>query len=148
MAWWRVSDNSPTQMRMCETMGRIMCHASRLKCDDVRLKSLSPSHRMCSECDMYVVENIYHLVMQCPIHEGDRVLMYDALYNYDPQLRGIFRTSPEKILFWLLGMEINDTSEAYVTTAYVIITVYVIFNRLRNKKSTAYVITTASVIKI
>ena len=110
MAWWRVSDNFPTQMRMCETMGRIMCHASRLKCDDVRLKSLTPSHRMCSECDMYVVENIYHLVMQCPMHEVDRVLMYDALYNYDPQLR----TPPEKILFWLLGMEINDTSEAYM----------------------------------
>ena len=114
MSWWRVSDKIPTQIKMCETMGRIMCHASWLKCDDVRLKGLTPSHRMCSECDMYVLENIVHLVMQCPMHENDRVIMYGALYDFDPSLIGMFSDSPEKILYWLLGREIDGKSEAYM----------------------------------
>ena len=91
-----------------------MCHASRLKCDDVRLKGLTPSHRMCSECDMYVLENIYHLVMQCPMHENDRVTMYDALYDFDPSLRDRFSDSPEKVLYWLLGREIDGENDAYM----------------------------------
>ena len=95
-------------------MGRILCHASRLKCDDVRLKSLSPSHRMCSECDMYVLEDIFHIVMQCPIREMDRVKIYDDLYEYDPTLKDKFSVSPEKVLYWLLGRDIEDASEAYM----------------------------------
>ena len=39
------------------------------------------------------------------------------------------------------------TTHTVVTTAYVIITVFFNINRLRNKKSTAYVITTSCVIK-
>ena len=74
---------------MCEYMAKFICHARRLKCDDVRLKSLSPCNRVCSECDMYryVVENVRHMVMQCPIHEGDRILLYQNLYQNDPKLK-------------------------------------------------------------
>ena len=114
MAWWRLSDVAPSYVRMYESMCRILCHSSNLKCDDVRLKGLSPSHRICSECDMYVVENIYHVIMQCPVHENDRVHLYDALYNFDPSLRGIFSANPEKVLFWLLGQEMDGADELYM----------------------------------
>ena len=51
-------------------------------------------------------------------------------------------------VIWLCRTTTLTKGWASVTTAYVIITAYVIFNRLRDKKSTAYVIPTACVIKI
>ena len=42
-------------MHICENMARIICHASLLKRDDVRLKNLTPANRMCSLCVHYVI---------------------------------------------------------------------------------------------
>ena len=87
---------------MCEQMAKLICHASDLKCDDV------------SDCDMYAVENVYHMVMQCPIHEDDRINMYHWLYKRDPGLEYIFSQSPGRVLTWLLGGEIEDKSADYM----------------------------------
>ena len=54
-----------------------------------------------------------------------------------------------RIATWLVeNSPLIEERMTIVTTAYVIITAYVIFNHLLDKKSTAYVITTACVIKI
>ena len=37
LTWWALSDKYPEYINMCETMARLVCHASLLKMDDVRL---------------------------------------------------------------------------------------------------------------
>ena len=48
LPWWDLSDSTPSMIGVCEAMARLVCHASRLKVDDQKLKSLTPSHKMCS----------------------------------------------------------------------------------------------------
>ena len=69
----------------------------------MRLKSLSPSNRISIDCDIYMVVNVHHMVMQSPIHKNECILMYRLLFEYDPKLENIFSKSPERVFHWLLG---------------------------------------------
>ena len=84
------------------------CRQRKRKCSSFSV-SINP---FLKQFNVYVLENIYHLVMQCPMHENDR--MYDALYDFDPSLRDRFSDSPEKVLYWLLGREIDGENDAYM----------------------------------
>ena len=41
VTWWYISELDYRLTRMCETMGKITCHASRLKRDDGRLRCIA-----------------------------------------------------------------------------------------------------------
>ena len=69
LTWWCLSDLDHRFMRMCEVMGKIVCHTSRLKWDDFRLKGLPLSNRACGFCDMFCVEDIIHIINQCPYYQ-------------------------------------------------------------------------------
>ena len=58
LCWWQISDTNPNLIGMCENMARMVCKSSMLKCDDVRLKSLTHSWRWC-ELYVYDVESIF-----------------------------------------------------------------------------------------
>ena len=79
MTWWQLSDADPSVMKTCECMARILAHASRLKGDDVNLKGLPARHRVCPQCDLYALENIHHIVMQCPGFHDLRVKMCEEI---------------------------------------------------------------------
>ena len=64
--WWWISDRWPNLIGMCETIIKIICRVSRLKVDDHTLKGATHSLKACDKCDMYVIEDIYHILMQCP----------------------------------------------------------------------------------
>ena len=65
-SWWDMSDKYPHMIKICETMAKLVSHASKLKGDDLRLKQLLQSHKACSECDFfYLKEDLFHIVMQC-----------------------------------------------------------------------------------
>ena len=95
-------------------MAKLVCHASNLKCDDVRLKGSSQSNKACPNWDMYLVENVHHMIMQCPSHVVARRAVYDGLYEYDPYLETIFSESPDRVFHWLLGGVIPGMSEGYM----------------------------------
>ena len=114
MAWWKVADFFPPLIRMCENLAKLVCHASYLKCDDPRLKGMSHSNRACPNCDMYLVENVFHMVMQCPMHASERRLMYTRLYEYDPLLENLVTDNPSKVFYWTIGGEIPDMCEEYM----------------------------------
>ena len=50
LTWWYLSDKYPRAMKSCEIVARLVCHASLLKADDVRLKRLNKSDRVCNLC--------------------------------------------------------------------------------------------------
>ena len=62
LPWWELSDRCPWLIRNCEVMAHLVCRSSKLKSDDIRLKSLTLSHRICPNCDLYIVEDLYHII--------------------------------------------------------------------------------------
>ena len=79
IVWWIISDSEAKLMSDCKIMALMVCNTSLLKGRDYRLKISTHSERICNECDLGIVENTFHLVMQCPTHEDDRKPMYNEL---------------------------------------------------------------------
>ena len=68
-------------MKCCETMVKLISHASMLKNDDVRLKAMPMFTRCCGDCDLAAVDDARHLVMQCPKWREDRSEMMKMIGN-------------------------------------------------------------------
>ena len=82
----------PNMISICEDMVKIICHASLLKVDDVRLKSVPLAAKCCVLCDHGSVEDAAHMVMPCPglqpqrsamFHEIDKILARNGLNQND-----------------------------------------------------------------
>ena len=97
-------------MGMCETIARITCRASRLKCDDYRLKGAPASQKTCEMCDHYAVENIHHIIMQCPAYNNERVIMYELIDRYFPAITSLFKINPSMTFAWIMGREVQGVS--------------------------------------
>ena len=103
LSWWQISDKFPMHTKMCESLARIVCKTSLLKSDDYKLKSLTPSNRVCNNCDLYGPEDIKHLLKQCPATEDNRVKLYHKLYLIDSSIRERVKNEPQQVFIWLLG---------------------------------------------
>ena len=113
MTWWRISDLDYSLIKLCETMAKIVCHASNLKRDDYRLKGSAMSSRTCIMCDMYCIEDILHWINQCPYYEEERARMYEEIhkyikeiYNKCPNARKTFGENRGETPYFLLGRRI------------------------------------------
>ena len=89
-------------MHICENMARIICHASLLKRDDVRLKNLTPANRMCSLCDLYCLEDARHIIMQCPGTQHLRNEMFTELES-DASIKNVLDTNVNDVFLTCLG---------------------------------------------
>ena len=90
LTWWELSEKFPNLIiNICEMMAKLVSHASKLKCDDVRLKVLAASYRVCSECDFHLKEDLFHVVMHCPSTEVIRYTMHSEFEQYDDRINGI-----------------------------------------------------------
>ena len=79
LMWWILADLFPRKTGMCEIMASLVCDASLLKANDYRLKRKSHSHKICVKCELGIVEDIKHVVMQCPYYSIERQDLYDAI---------------------------------------------------------------------
>ena len=59
LIWWQLSDVKHGLMRCCETMARIVSHASLLRADDVRLKRSSVASIFCTSCALAAMDGTY-----------------------------------------------------------------------------------------
>ena len=69
LSWWHMADLDQSLMRICENLVKIICRASKLKCDDPSLKGALASFKTCELCDQLFFnapEDIFHILMQCP----------------------------------------------------------------------------------
>ena len=89
LTWWAISDLDHRLVRMCEDLSKIVCHASRLKRDDFRLKRLTMSNKTCTNCDLYCIEDVCHIVTQCPFYQDDREMMYDEIFRRCPSVKDV-----------------------------------------------------------
>ena len=102
LTWWALSNKYPEMMHICENMARIICHASLLKCDDVRLKNLTPGNRMCSLWDLYCLEDAFHIIMQCPGTQHLRNEMFTKLES-DASIKDVLNANVNNVLLIYLG---------------------------------------------
>ena len=93
---------------------KLVCHTSRLKCDDFRLKDLLLSHRTCIECDLYAKKDLTYIVMQCPAYHDIRGNMYSEIYDFCDGMRDIFRNDPSNAFYWLIGKNIPDKDDRFM----------------------------------
>ena len=75
--WWELSDNNIAMMRCCEVMVKLLTHASLLRSDDVRLKRLPAVSRFCNRCDLAAIDDVEHLVLQCPFLQPERTMLFN-----------------------------------------------------------------------
>ena len=106
LPWLELSDKYPWLIRICETVAHLVCHASKLKLDDARLKGLMPSHKMYVQCDSYLVEYLHHIVMHCPNTESYMSDMLKNIVNIDETNKYEFEENPSKVFSWLIGKDI------------------------------------------
>ena len=105
LTWWSLSNRFPKMIHFCEIMVR--SHASLLKCDDVRLKHLPRGNRVCSLCDLYAIEDILHVTMQCPGTQHLRDAMFDNLKE-DPDINDALTMYDLETLMLCLGKYPKD----------------------------------------
>ena len=79
LIWWIISDRFPKMMGICEKMGAIVSDASLLKSNDVNLKNKSFWTKTCTKCELGIIENAKHILMQCRFYEEDRREMYQEI---------------------------------------------------------------------
>ena len=81
LRWLWVADKWPEHQRMCETMARLACRASRLnKGDNPMLTGAGFQSLLCtSRYVLGIVEDLKHLLMQCPASEGDTRFMLNVI---------------------------------------------------------------------
>ena len=66
LVWWILADMFPRKTSMCEIMAALVCDTSILINSDYRIKKKSFSHKICTRCDLGIIEDIRHLLMQRP----------------------------------------------------------------------------------
>ena len=66
-------------MSECETMAKIVCKASDLKCDSYKFKGQSFLSKSCSLCEHTAYENAEHVIMSCPYNTDLRTAMCNEL---------------------------------------------------------------------
>ena len=67
------------------TLTRIRCSAHKLMIEEGRYRNIDRNQRVCTKCNMNVIENEFHFVLVCPIY---RQLRNECLprYNIGPKL--------------------------------------------------------------
>ena len=65
-----------------------MCIKHSLKCDDVNLKGykIPASDWVCAGLDPYALENIHHIVMQCPTYLDTRLQIYAGIRVFEGEI--------------------------------------------------------------
>ena len=137
LTWWIHADAHPYDIRMCETMSRNVCRKRLLKADDYRLKGSPYSKRTCVQCDMFVPEDIRHVVMNCPAVDLIRRKMYQEIYKISPRLEDIIQENPSEILGWLLGgdipgMDLDAMTPIWRISGASIVEMYLFFTKGRS----------------
>ena len=101
--WWAISDSCPVLMKECEIMVKIMCKASRLKCDDYNLTTFM--QKACNLCDSAAYENIEHVTMYCPYFNEYRQQMLDEMRKIPNGIGRVIIEGSDDITCYLIGKQ-------------------------------------------
>ena len=98
-------------MKKCETLSKMLCHSSNLRNDDCKLKGETRIHKLCTLCDNFEVEDMRHIVLQCPYFDIERNSLFENIYSLGMQVSNALRDSPRDILYTILGGPLEGIHE-------------------------------------
>ena len=84
-------------------MDKLVCNASLLKDHDYRLKSLSFSHKGCTECTLGIREDLLHIVMQCPDTEEIKCEMFEVINAIEDDHVKALMLEQQEVFYIILG---------------------------------------------
>ena len=107
LTWCFIADRFPMLISVSESLAKLVCHASLLKVDDVRLKGSSVAAKFCTLCDLGHEEDLRHLVLQCPAFEEERSGMFNEIRQLPNNLGANALDNNADTLGTLLGGDIE-----------------------------------------
>ena len=126
LTWWVLSDLRICSMEQSEIMARLVCDASLLKATDIRLKKHSIASKFCTQCDLGICEDIWHIVMQCPYFKQKRTVMLREINEIDDaEIRGLFER-PQDVFYLLMGRHPENTHVLNMAKIWVISARYIV----------------------
>ena len=105
--WWQLADVDRSLIKACELMVKLLCKGSNLKGDDIRLRGTTVFSRMCCLCDVGIIEDAVHVIMQCPAQADVRQELCDQINSICPRIEheDYFHVIMGK---FIQGWEFND----------------------------------------
>ena len=103
LIWWELCDIYPVLIPYCETMVKLICGASSLKSDNYQYRSDNTRRVYCDLCQNLAIEDIEHLIMQCPYLQDIRTKMFEDLSSVAIEYRTQVYNTGENIFHILLG---------------------------------------------
>ena len=64
------------------------------------------SYRTCTNCELYCIEDIVHIVSQCPFYQDDRANMYKEIFERCPNVKVVSDSGSSNFVHYLLGKQI------------------------------------------
>ena len=110
LIWWFISDIMPCKTRMCEILSSIVRDTSLLKATDYRFKNKPFGFKMCHRCDLGIVENARHLILQCPFYDLERASMFREIESTNDTWHSKVNNQGYDIMHILLGMQPDNTT--------------------------------------
>ena len=65
----------------CETMSKLVCRASGLKCDVYQYRNDNINRLYCDLCPEFALEDVEHILMHCTYFERERETMFIEISN-------------------------------------------------------------------
>ena len=129
LSWWIIADIFPRKIRMCEIMASLVCNTSLLKDSDYRIKKKTHSHKICTRCDLGLVEDIRHLLMQCPFFSTDMRSLYEYLDQSDSDIAPRVANDTQNYFYIIMGKQpdyasFKDMVEIWLVTGEYITKIY------------------------
>ena len=75
---------------------------------------------MCSYCSTYVIEDLFHIIMQCPFNEAKMKLTLKCISDIDVKIKTAFEESSNEVFNWLIGKYIPNIDRNMMHKVWVI----------------------------
>ena len=121
--WWVITDKCRQYVKHCEVMVKLVCHTSKLKGDDCRLRRKPFGERMCIECNLASLESARHMVMECPARADSRTLLFNRIRVEHPNANGLV-TFSSLMGEHILGIADQEMFDIWILVCQVIATMY------------------------
>ena len=103
LTWWSIADKFPQHIKGCEIMAKLVCHASVLRADNFKYKSLPGTAQMCDVCGCFEVEDARHFVLRCSYFACERDTMLREIDRICESAGTVTVVDNIDMLFTMLG---------------------------------------------
>ena len=125
MIWWQISDAFPKIMLACETLCKLICRASDLKCDSYLFKNNPLARPYYDLCNNLSIKNIEHILMHCPYFNDRREAMFRESNDLEEYYNSALITPLGNKLHVMLGKIPENTEPVMMLYFYRIIAINV-----------------------